>query len=153
MIEKVVSGGQTGADQAGLYAARKFNIPTGGWAPYGWRTKESLLKMYGLKEHAKGYRERTIQNIKDSDGTMVLSLNWESRGTVLTVSQTGILHKPLFKVDLDDPPDVFLACDWVIHNEVKVLNVAGNADMHVLHSTVTYLQALFTHMEVHMKSE
>jgi hypothetical protein len=29
--ERVVSGGQTGADQAGLIAARRFGIPTGGW--------------------------------------------------------------------------------------------------------------------------
>jgi hypothetical protein len=31
--ERVVSGCQFGADQAGLIAARRFGIPTGGWKP------------------------------------------------------------------------------------------------------------------------
>ena len=31
MLERVISGGQTGADQAGLRAARACGIPTGGW--------------------------------------------------------------------------------------------------------------------------
>jgi hypothetical protein len=32
MLKKIVSGGQTGADQAGLKAARAAGIETGGWA-------------------------------------------------------------------------------------------------------------------------
>jgi hypothetical protein len=31
--QRVVSGGQTGADQAGLIVARRFRTPTGGWEP------------------------------------------------------------------------------------------------------------------------
>jgi len=38
--EKVISGGQTGADQAGLVAAARFAIPTGGWMPHGFETAE-----------------------------------------------------------------------------------------------------------------
>jgi hypothetical protein len=33
MIGKVISGGQTGVDQAALRAAKACGIPTGGWAP------------------------------------------------------------------------------------------------------------------------
>jgi hypothetical protein len=39
MLAKVISGGQTGADQAGRRAARAAGIPTGGWAPLGWKTE------------------------------------------------------------------------------------------------------------------
>jgi hypothetical protein len=39
MIEKVMSGGQTGADHGGLRAARRCGIATGGWAPRGWLTE------------------------------------------------------------------------------------------------------------------
>jgi len=35
----VVSGGQTGVDQAALRAARASGIATGGWAPKGWATE------------------------------------------------------------------------------------------------------------------
>ncbi|HJT77421.1 MAG TPA: putative molybdenum carrier protein, partial [Gemmataceae bacterium] len=38
MLERVISGGQTGADQAGLAAAKACGIPTGGWMPKGFLT-------------------------------------------------------------------------------------------------------------------
>jgi hypothetical protein len=38
MIERVISGGQTGADQAGWRAARAAGIPTGGFMPKGFLT-------------------------------------------------------------------------------------------------------------------
>lgn len=38
MIEKVISGGQTGADVGGVLAARLHHIKTGGWMPKGWKT-------------------------------------------------------------------------------------------------------------------
>ena len=40
MITLVVSGGQTGADQAGWRAAEACDIPTGGWMPKGFLTEE-----------------------------------------------------------------------------------------------------------------
>jgi len=33
MLTKIVSGGQTGADRAGLDAAMETDIPVGGWCP------------------------------------------------------------------------------------------------------------------------
>ena len=39
-LRKIESGGQTGADQAGLRAARAERLETGGWAPKGWETEE-----------------------------------------------------------------------------------------------------------------
>jgi hypothetical protein len=42
MIERVISGGQTGTDQAALRAAHAAGIPTGGWAPKGWLTEGPL---------------------------------------------------------------------------------------------------------------
>lgn len=44
MIEKIVSGGQTGADQGGLEAAEELGIPTGGWAPAGYYTEQGKHK-------------------------------------------------------------------------------------------------------------
>jgi hypothetical protein len=86
----IVSGGQTGADIAGLSAARTLGFKTGGWAPKGWITtdgaKQEELSGYGLKEHHGGYRERTIQNAKDSDITIIISRKWTSPGTILTMN-------------------------------------------------------------------
>ena len=33
MIDKIVSGGQTGVDQAGLLIADELKMPIGGWCP------------------------------------------------------------------------------------------------------------------------
>lgn len=35
MINKIVSGGQTGADRAGVDAAIECGVPYGGWLPKG----------------------------------------------------------------------------------------------------------------------
>src|SRR4051794_27751768 len=74
MLERVVSGGQTGADQAGLRAARACGIPTGGWAPLGWQTEDGpapWLADFGLVELPDGgYPERTRANVRDSTATI-----------------------------------------------------------------------------------
>jgi len=43
MIEKIISGGQTGADQAALDAAIKLGIPHGEWIPEGRIREDSPL--------------------------------------------------------------------------------------------------------------
>src|SRR5262249_6057013 len=47
MIGKVISGGQTGVDQVALRAAKACGIPTGGWAPKGWRTEDGAGAVAG----------------------------------------------------------------------------------------------------------
>ncbi len=66
-ITLVITGGQTGADRGGLIAAHAAGLPTGGFAPQGWRTEDGPapgLSDYGLKQHKGGYRERTIANVQ-----------------------------------------------------------------------------------------
>jgi hypothetical protein len=40
VLEKIISNGQTGLDQAGWRAARAAGIPTGGWMPKGFLTED-----------------------------------------------------------------------------------------------------------------
>ena len=40
MLEKICSGGDTGASQAAWRAATVFGIPTGGWLPSGYLTDD-----------------------------------------------------------------------------------------------------------------
>lgn len=53
-LKKVISGGQIGADRAGLEAAFKLGITTGGWAPMGFITyagkDPELGSKFNLKE-------------------------------------------------------------------------------------------------------
>jgi hypothetical protein len=54
MIEKIISGGQTGADQAALDAAIKMGIPHGGWII----THVVIKVAYHFKTHFRKYRKR-----------------------------------------------------------------------------------------------
>ena len=53
MITTIISGGQTGADQAGWRAAEACGIPTGGWMPLHFMTENgadsSLGRLCGAK--------------------------------------------------------------------------------------------------------
>jgi hypothetical protein len=75
MISKIISGGQTGADQAGLFAARLLGIETGGFVPLGYMTEAGpapWLKEYGLVETPhREYQYRTVLNVQHSDATVV----------------------------------------------------------------------------------
>ena len=51
MLEKIVSGGQTGVDRAALDVSIKLCIPHGGWCPRGRKAEDGVLAdHYELKE-------------------------------------------------------------------------------------------------------
>ena len=87
-LNKVISGGQTGADIAGLIAAKKSNIRTGGTAPKGYKTEDGsnmeLKTIYGLIDKG-GYKSRTIQNVCDSNGTIAFIVHKGTGGTSKTI--------------------------------------------------------------------
>ncbi len=130
MITKIISGGQTGADQAGLAAALVLGIETGGTAPPIFRTEKGsetykLKTLYGLVEGIPDrtiYRKRTRQNIIDSDGTVVFG-NIDSAGSRLTVN----ICKQLSKPTILNPPKVILL-KWIKDYNIQTLNVAGNRE-------------------------
>jgi hypothetical protein len=131
MIKKIISGGQTGADQAGLDAAIELGIPHGGWIPKGRKTEEGPLPAkYKLKEMGTtSYPKRTEQNILDSDGTVIFTFGKLTGGSALTrkLSKTHgfpCLHMDLNKVTVGEGAD-FLR-PWIEKHNIKVLNVAGS---------------------------
>ena len=59
---KIVSGGQTGVDRAGLEAAIALGLPYGGWVPKGRLAEDGVvpLKYVGMQEHtSSNYAVRT----------------------------------------------------------------------------------------------
>jgi hypothetical protein len=83
---KIISGGQTGADQGALDAAIELDIPHGGWAPKGRKTEAGPLSpKYQLNEMpSASYPARTEHNVVDSDGTLILSHVPLTGGSVFT---------------------------------------------------------------------
>lgn len=132
MINKVISGGQTGADQSALKAAKECGLQTGGWLPAGCVTLEGprpdLLVEYSMQEHPKGYAYRTEANVRDSDGTVRFAKTFKSPGEICTMKAIRWFGKPHFDVDIAKPPDPKELMDWMAHHNISTLNVAGNSE-------------------------
>lgn len=132
MIVAIVSGGQTGADQAGLRAARKLGLKTGGFAPLGFKTEVGpqgwLGPTYGLVEtSSEDYSDRTEMNITISDGTIIFGK--VSPGSSLTEKLCKELSKPcLWLKEYQQANSAAHFRLWADRNKVKTLNVAGNRE-------------------------
>ncbi|WP_020413184.1 YpsA SLOG family protein [Microbulbifer variabilis] len=130
--KKIISGGQTGADVGGLIGAKRVGIPTGGCAPLGYLTEEGarpeMLKSYGLVEsHSANYEERTEENVKNSDATLILATMPSSDGTALTLYYCQKLGKPCILVNPWRNCIVEIR-DFINFVRPKVLNIAGNRE-------------------------
>ncbi|MDY0165433.1 MAG: putative molybdenum carrier protein [Thermoguttaceae bacterium] len=124
---KIISGGQTGVDRAGLDAARKLGLPHGGWCPRGRRAEDGTIpSRYQLDETASAdYTVRTERNVLDSDATLILCRDAPSGGTLLTISLAERHGKPILVVDPDDIAGADRIADWLREHDFPVLNVAG----------------------------
>ena len=134
-LAKIISGGQTGADQAGLEVARKFGVATGGSIAKGYRTcfgSDPSLARYGLDEHKSfDYPPRTKQNAKDGDVTVRLASNFNSAGEKLTLRYCQFFKKPVLDIKLNGyhhQEKAEALFEFIIEHSVQILNVAGNAD-------------------------
>lgn len=131
LLRKIISGGQTGADRAGLDAAYFLKIPTGGFCPKGYLTENGFdisLKKYHLKEMStKKYDERTIKNVTIGDGTVIFCKIDENEivgdGSKLTYDAAISLGKPVI---LNPTKKKFL--NWLEENKIQILNIAGNRE-------------------------
>lgn len=123
---KIISGGQTGADQGALVGARRVGLETGGWMPRGFLTEAgpcpALRDLYGMQEHpSSSYPPRTRQNVKDADGTIWIDNGlYDSRGKMLTDRACTDYDKPFLC-----NPDAATLRAWVRSCRIIVLNVAG----------------------------
>jgi len=130
MLEKIISGGQTGADRAPLDVAIELGIPHGGWLPKGRKTEAGRLPAkYQLSEMpTDSYQQRTEQNIIDSDGTLIISRGELSGGSEYTRQMAEKHGKPWIHVDasrMSIDAAVQLVRARINGSQVKVLNVAG----------------------------
>ena len=131
MLELVMSGGQTGADQAGLRIAKQFGIPTGGWMPSDWQTeagsRPEFQQLYGMKcLHTGGYKERTEANVRLSNGTIRFAADFYSMGEKCTLNAINDNNKPYMDIDINNPVSTTIVAKWIREKNIKKLNIAGN---------------------------
>lgn len=151
MISKIISGGQTGVDQAALDVAIELGLPYGGWLPRGRRTEDGALPdKYKMKEMpTSSYSERTEQNVIDSGGTLIISRGKLKGGSELTHEMAIRYERPCLHVDASTV-NAFQAARnisaWIAQHGIEVLNVAGprnSEDPEIYNLTVKILKAVF----------
>lgn len=130
MLKQIISGGQTGADQAALDVAIKLQIKHGGWIPKGRKTEAGPLPdHYLLKEMETGdYRQRTRQNILDSHGTVIIARGVLTGGSKLTRNYASQIGRPHCFIDLSFMEEFEAAVtlkSFIWENQIEILNVAG----------------------------
>lgn len=130
-LEKIVSGGQTGADRSALDVAMARGLETGGWVPNGRRAEDGRIpvRYAGLIEtDTDSYQTRTALNVRDADATLIFSFGEPTGGTALTLKLAHSSGKPFLAVDLESCSRDSAAeqvREWLIETGVRVLNVAG----------------------------
>lgn len=131
MLKKIISGGQTGADIAGIDAAIDTGFPYGGWLPRGRKTEcGPLSEKYQMQAMTRGgYPKRTEQNVKDSDGTVIFTHKKLTGGSRLTANLAESWGKPWLHINLHQigqEEAVSTLSDWLQKNKIEILNVAGS---------------------------
>jgi hypothetical protein len=127
---KIISGGQTGVDRAALDVALKHGIKCGGWCPAG-RLDElgRIPERYPVKKLERGsFAERTLQNVKNSDGTVIFyfrNLAGGSEHTLRCCSEQAKPHRVIDAAEIPEKDAANVIVDLVRDHNVSVLNVAG----------------------------
>jgi hypothetical protein len=127
---KIISGGQTGVDRAALDVALRHGIKCGGWCPAG-RLDEfgKIPDRYPVQElQGGGFIERTLQNVKDSDGTVVIypvELRGGTEQTVRFCLELERVHELIDASKISAEGAAKLIGDFVDKNKINILNVAG----------------------------
>jgi hypothetical protein len=124
---RIISGGQTGVDRAALQVAIDLGISHGGWCPRGRRAEDGRIPdRFQLREvDSADYSVRTLRNIDDADGTLILHSGRLTGGTALTETSARQQNKPLLLVDLDCDLNPIEVRQWIESHKIAMLNVAG----------------------------
>lgn len=128
--ERIISGGQTGADRAALDVALEMGIACGGWCPRGRRAEDGPIPpRYPLRQTlSEAYSERTRMNVAHSDGTLICNTGELTGGSLMTRDLAHALGKPCLVLGLDATElgqAAQRAREWLERHEIQVLNVAG----------------------------
>ena len=147
-VQTIISGGQTGVDRAALDFALDHGFDCGGWIPRGRRTEDGPLPpRYPLTElETPNYKDRTLRNVQDSDGTLILTRGAPTGGTAYTLACAQRHARPFWVVDLDKDVDPLGVRAWLHLNQISRLNVAGpRASKHpdIYHLSNYFLKVVF----------
>ena len=140
---KVISGGQTGVDQAALHAAVQVGLEIGGWCPPDRESEgEKIADYLPLRETPQERSQsapeiprsqRTEWNVRDSNGTLILkpvvanNINQDS-GSDWTKVAAIHYQRPLLICNPNDKGAEAQIINWIRTNKIMILNVGGPSE-------------------------
>jgi hypothetical protein len=133
MVERIISGGQTGADRGALDAAIELAIAHGGYCPRGRRAEDGRIPdRYRLQEtDSPEYAVRTAANVRAADATLLVTRGKPTGGSALTAGIARRHRAPLCHLDLARAPSpASQLASFLKEHDVRTLNVAGPRESH-----------------------
>lgn len=139
-LSKVISGGQTGVDQAALRAAKDCGFEIGGWCPPGRECEAGIIPPeFPLRETEQERSpgapdvprsQRTEWNVRDSDGTLLIGTENAATdsGTAWAIECASRFEKPVLVSQVDDPGAVKNIRQWIDAFRIKTLSVGGPSE-------------------------
>jgi hypothetical protein len=132
MLEKIITGGETGADQAAWRVAQAFGVRTGGWMPRGFLTADGprpeFAQQYGAAEMpTDSYSARTEQNVRESDATLWFGETTTS-GAQATVGACRSFGKSCMLIYPGATFEPAHVQEWIAKHKIRTINVAGNRE-------------------------
>ncbi len=136
MLRLIISGGQTGVDQAAWRAAQRLGLRTAGWMPTGFMTEQGPRPEFAELFNARSSSsadpdDRTRANIDEADATIILADDQPGPGTALTISYCDSRESAYLCVEsklFDDPVSIESTARWIKEQQVAALNVAGDRE-------------------------
>ncbi len=127
IVRKIISGGQTGVDRAALDVALALGVACGGWVPKGRRAEDGPIDpRYPVTEMRQAdYEARTLKNVEQSDGTLILTRGEPAGGTRIALDHAAKSNKHYHIVDLRRGHSPLAALRWLEARRPETLNVAG----------------------------
>jgi hypothetical protein len=140
-LAKVISGGQTGVDQAALLAAEACGLAIGGWCPPGRESEAGPIPArFPLRETpAERSPEapdvprslRTEWNVRDADGVLILAAEpgtADDPGSSWAAECARRYGRPLLVCDVADPQAAAHIVEWLRSSPIETLSVGGPSE-------------------------
>jgi hypothetical protein len=149
---KVISGGQTGVDRAGLDAALAAGFPIGGHCPKGRGAEDGTIPdRYPLIElESQESHYRTERNVIAADGTLILNRGLLTHGTKRAQDLAIKYGKPYLVVQLVDPVPPDRVIRWIQNQFINTLNIVGPRESKfpegIYAEAYAYLQQIFNEL-------